>query len=506
VAVAFDSVGPAGGGGYAGLSTTTSPATWTHTVGGSATALLVAFGIDNNPDSGFTITGVTAGGVAMTQIGGKVESGTGGAGFITLWQLLNPPTGTITISASWTGVAFSNGGHPNGGSIAFTGAGAFSTSVTANGSNTVPTVAVPTASTSGLVAAFAVCGSAFISATSPLVSRYLGGAGGQGAGWCAGGTAPGTGSSVTAAWSSGNDFWAVIAVEVQPWRVLQSAGANAGSGALSATYPSALSAGTKLICLASTGGSGAVTCKDAAGNSFTQLGSIDLNNSTSNGTLWLFAMDTPAGDVGIAPAITVTRATQNFTAMVIQEVAGLAAGNTSAAMLDGTIATSFGSISSGSQACGAYSSAAASEYLFAGYGDNESHPMTITGPTGSTTYTQDAHSQMANANFAAVAGYGNSTHGAETASFGVSGSGVSPNGTLFAAFKLSSSGAGAGAPSQGTVQPLPPRRFAPLSRKFPGAAFQLPFSGPVSAPAVAAAAAPALLESPSPATQRAETW
>jgi hypothetical protein len=213
--VLFDSVGPSASG-YTGVSTTTSPATWSHTLTSGDTGLLVAFGIDNTPDSGFTITGVTAGGVAMTQVGGKVESGTGGGGFITVWQLLNPPTGTITISVSWTGIAFTNGGHPNGGSIAFTGAGAFSAPVTANGSSTIPSVAVPTASTSGMAAAFAVCGSAFISATAPLTSRYLGGAGGQGAGWMAGGTAPGTGSSVTAAWSSNSDWWAVIGVEVQP--------------------------------------------------------------------------------------------------------------------------------------------------------------------------------------------------------------------------------------------------------------------------------------------------
>jgi hypothetical protein len=240
------------------------------------------------------------------------------------------------------------------------------------------------------------------------------------------------------------------------WSVLQSAGNNASSGTtITLSFPGNCTAGTKLICLTCNGGSGTIACHDSHANNLTSLATVNLNNTAGSGTLTLFALDTPAADAGTAAAITVTRTSGNFVALIIQEVSGLLTGNTSA-MLDGTAATSFGSRSSGSQACGSYSSTASGEYLFAGYGDNENASMTIGTPTGSTTYTRESHSQQANANFASVAGYGSSTGGAETASFTVSGSSASPNGTIFVAFKLAPV---AGGPPQLTAPRSPVSRL-----------------------------------------------
>jgi hypothetical protein len=231
------------------------------------------------------------------------------------------------------------------------------------------------------------------------------------------------------------------------WSHLQSTGAASDTFS-SVTYTSNVSSGTKLIA-ATTVFSGTVTAvKDGSGNSFTKLASIGLNNSTANGELALWAIDTPAGDVGTKPVISpTTTASGPAIAMVIQEVSGLLAGNTSA-MLDGTAATSFGTITtSGNAVCGTYSTHAASEYLVALYGDDENSNTVAATPTGSTSYTLDAGSQQNNAIENCSVAYGNSTNGAETCTFGLTNSGTATDwGTVFVAFKLASAAAPAVAP------------------------------------------------------------
>ena len=195
------------------------------------------------------------------------------------------------------------------------------------------------------------------------------------------------------------------------WSVLQSNSAQPDPGTGAVAYTTAnLSAGTKLIAFICAGGGSnpeVTAMKDGASNAMTKLGAVLLGGTAANGELSAWAMDTPAGDVGTKPTITPTMAGGNQSlGIVIQEVSGLLAGNTTA-MIDGTAATSSGSISSnGSVACAAYSTTAAGEYLVALGGDDEASTLTWANPTGSTTYTRDAKAVNASVVFNCVPAFG----------------------------------------------------------------------------------------------------
>ena len=92
MAVAFDAVGPSS----SGLQWTTAPTTWTHVCGASATALVVYIAIDNVP-SGTSGT-VTYNSVSMTKVAEWVSNFSGTAGVIAVYTLLNPTTGSNTVS------------------------------------------------------------------------------------------------------------------------------------------------------------------------------------------------------------------------------------------------------------------------------------------------------------------------------------------------------------------------------------------------------------------------
>lgn len=230
------------------------------------------------------------------------------------------------------------------------------------------------------------------------------------------------------------------------WSVLQSAG-TATDSMPTATYPSNLSAGTKLIAVVTVGSGSTTAVQDASSNAFTKIAAIGLNNSTGTGEISLWARDVPAGDVGTKPVISIARGTNNGgNALVIQEVSGLLTGNTTA-MIDGTAATNFGSGTSGT--CGSYSLSTTGEYLLACIGDEETSAGAVTGPTGSTTYTMDAHAQNGTGFATAAVAYGNSTSGAQTATFTLPSESW---GTILAAFKLAPAGSDSGPnpPTTGT--------------------------------------------------------
>lgn len=150
------------------------------------------------------------------------------------------------------------------------------------------------------------------------------------------------------------------------WSVLQSAHAAAGNSgpSVTATFASGVTSGSKIIVATSlTGALNISSVQDAALNNWTLIG-------TASGTsvdLWLYALDTPPGDVGVSVAIKVTfESNAHDKAVAIAEVSGLLAGNTSA-MVDGTPATLTGS--TGTTGSPVYSSAAAGEFLVSAYGD-----------------------------------------------------------------------------------------------------------------------------------------
>jgi hypothetical protein len=222
------------------------------------------------------------------------------------------------------------------------------------------------------------------------------------------------------------------------WSRVQSAATAATASAVtsaSVTYGSNVSAGTKLIAVVVTSTQTGTTTttasvKDAALNSWTLIGRKSGGASPVLVDVSLWALDTPAGDVGAKPALTaaLSGGTANI-AILIQEVSGLLAGNT-AAMADGNPAGLSGA-ATGTTGSPAYSSTAASEYLVSAYGD-DGGPVTWTKPAALTSDTASLNSQP----YAGIAlAYGNSTGGAEAGSWSLAGS-AAEWGTLLAAFRL----------------------------------------------------------------------
>ncbi len=152
--------------------------------------------------------------------------------------------------------------------------------------------------------------------------------------------------------------------------------------------------------------------------------------SSSTGVA-IFAMDTPAGDVGTKPTITATFAGGSADASIlVQEISGLAAGNTTAAMLDGT-AVSAGFAASASDAQPAYSSTISGEFLVSLQGD-DGGPQVASQPAG---YTLDANA-VNNNSFANVCpAYKNSTGGAESGTWTFTGT-TTQTALMVIAFKL----------------------------------------------------------------------
>ena len=232
------------------------------------------------------------------------------------------------------------------------------------------------------------------------------------------------------------------------WSRLQSAssGPHSAVASLAVAYGSNLTAGSKLIAVVTiTNGNGnqTTTCtgvSDGNGNSFTQLADAPVATAGFAGAIYtnnvyLFAMDTPAGDAGTKPTITAALTNSaGYGAILIQEVSGLLAGNTSA-MLDGSVAVSSGNggTNNFTAAPASYSSTAANEYLVDIYGDDGN--STWSAPAG---YTADANSLNANGIYASVAiGYKNSGNGSESGSWSVTQPGTFKNwGVILVAFQL----------------------------------------------------------------------
>jgi uncharacterized protein DUF4038/collagenase-like protein with putative collagen-binding domain len=208
VTAAFSAVGPSS----SGASSATSPLTFNVTCNAGDTVLLAGVSCDAATDTGMTLS-ATYNGVAMTSLAVR-HSNDQTAGFLQVWQLDNPPTGSphnvVVTETGGSGL-----GGLNGGGISCSGSVSVSAAQTAAGSGTAPALAFTGSSAGNVVVAFATCGSAMTPSGS-FTSRFNDNAGtGQAAaGYAAGSTIAG-GGTVTASWTSASDWWAVIAVEVQ---------------------------------------------------------------------------------------------------------------------------------------------------------------------------------------------------------------------------------------------------------------------------------------------------
>src|SRR6266566_535794 len=211
------------------------------------------------------------------------------------------------------------------------------------------------------------------------------------------------------------------------WSRLQSA-SNSVTGALSVTcnLGSNLSGGSKLlalvVCSSLPGTTPVSSVKDTAGNSFTQLVSVS-GSATRACAMYLYALDTPAGDVGGVTSITATlTGTASTCSIVAQEIAGLAPGSTTA-VLDGAAAAVQETTVLAGQAQPAYSSTAGSEYTLAAFGDNGGgSPETWTAPAG---WTVDASNNNGSANANYVIVYKDSAGGAESGTWTFTGTAAS---------------------------------------------------------------------------------
>jgi hypothetical protein len=260
------------------------------------------------------------------------------------------------------------------------------------------------------------------------------------------------------------------------WSRVQSAAGSTSGGVqatLTVSYGSNVSAGNKLIALATTDASGGTptSVKDGAGNSFTLVGQAGVS-ATNAVCVTLWAIDVPAGDAGTKPAITYTHSQIGDMSLLIQEVSGLATGNTLAAMVDGTAGTATGTTSPTTSPT--YSSTAANEYLVCCFGDNL-FGDTYTDPSG---YTADPNNITATTvNHVAIC-YENSTNGAESGQYSFTGTGMA-YGVILVAFKLAAAAA----------VPPPGQQPRPSPHRPPSRALWRGITGP--APPAVAVPAPA---------------
>lgn len=236
------------------------------------------------------------------------------------------------------------------------------------------------------------------------------------------------------------------------WSVLQSfKGQDSGAGTITATPGSSLTSGSKLIAavqvLNTTGGTSVTVTgvSDDSSNSFTRVrnaGAGGYPEDYPDGGFWLncyvYVLDTPAGDAGTTPEITVTLSGSGAIGRVlIQEVSGLAAGT---AALDGIPAgaggSNYWSSSDYSAVMPYYVTSAAGEYLMMLYADRD---HTWTAPSGWTADSNSVNSDSTYGNLAVA--YKSSAGALESGTWTVAAGGVQSNWGLIAiAFRLAGNG------------------------------------------------------------------
>jgi hypothetical protein len=192
---------------------------------------------------------------------------------------------------------------------------------------------------------------------------------------------------------------------------------SGAAGSCTATFTTQnLSSGSTLIAFVAVPSSaGALgTCssvKDGAGNSFVKIGenSQGAAGGGVDGSIW--ALNTPAGDAGTKPAITATASDSACTpAVLVQEVSGIATGNTAGQLADGSMGW-LGGTAAGSSGPPSYGSSASSEYLVYFYVDDGFG--TANTPPGSP-WTADPDNRSGSTNSDVSVAYKNSTGTTET--------------------------------------------------------------------------------------------
>lgn len=237
---------------------------------------------------------------------------------------------------------------------------------------------------------------------------------------------------------------------------LQSASGTAAATSVPATFSTAnLSAGSKIIAFVSVGATSAPAltgCTATGSNVLTQMGTINQ----ANARIYIFAVDATgdgshASMVGTKPTVTATCGSTVGLGIVIQEVPGLLAGNTTA-VLDGSPGTLTGATATtGSPA---YSDTVAGQYKVSAYGDFGTG-FTVATAAG---WTPDPNNVNASTNSDCLVQYRASTGGTDADGFTNADTGGWA--IVEVAFKLASASAG----TPGVPYSFPAMRTELISR------------------------------------------
>jgi hypothetical protein len=206
-------------------STSPNPFTFAHTTSGSDRLLLVSIASQPNDDDGIieVVTGITYGGQALTVVGTAAQGPDNSR--IEIWRLVNPPTGSNTVSITFND-AFDDPVNEEGasaGAVSFTGVhqgtplGTFASAVSSGSS--VPTVNVSSAVGELVFDTVARKGAAVT--VDPSQSEQWNLCTDGGCSNVGGGASTEAGAaSVTMSWTPANDRWSIGAMPIKPAAVL----------------------------------------------------------------------------------------------------------------------------------------------------------------------------------------------------------------------------------------------------------------------------------------------
>jgi len=190
----------------------TNNLTWSHTIGSGSNRILIIS--VSNRDGNKTVTSVTYGGTALTQIG--FQNGPGNQNRTSLWKLLAPPTGTASIVVTLSGSV-----NVVGGAVSFdnvdqtTPHGTF---VSANGTSTTASVNVTSAAGEVVIDTATANGDAVsLTAGAGQTAQWNTGTGTAGGNVRGGGSTEGGAPAVTMSWTLGaSKPWSIGAVSLKP--------------------------------------------------------------------------------------------------------------------------------------------------------------------------------------------------------------------------------------------------------------------------------------------------
>jgi hypothetical protein len=159
MAVAYDATG-AGASGAASSGSTGTTISWSHTIGASATCLVVGVSAWDNINATAATRSVAVAGTSLTLLAVINNNNAGGQGWVELWGMvgLTGLTGAKTITVNEYQTSNPSSAYPQlaGNSVSYTGVGSIGTAVTnfGSGAGTASTGAITSAAGNMVVGSF----------------------------------------------------------------------------------------------------------------------------------------------------------------------------------------------------------------------------------------------------------------------------------------------------------------------------------------------------------------